>query len=64
MLNIKDNERNLNSPKTNRRILQVERDEIFHRKDIKDGFVYALVGITVVVGLTGLGYLFVQQLRK
>jgi hypothetical protein len=71
MLNIKNNQREFASVKPDKRIVQVERGEVFYRDDLKTSFAYALVAttaITVAIGITlgvaGMGYSFVKQLRK
>ncbi|RHZ35549.1 hypothetical protein [endosymbiont GvMRE of Glomus versiforme] len=46
------------------RILNVHRDEIFYREDIKYTFAYAIIGVSVLAILTSIGYLGIQQLRK
>ncbi len=64
MLNIKNHQRELDSAKPGKRILQAERGEILYREDIKTSFAYAIVGLTVTIGLAGIGYLFIQQIKK
>ena len=50
--------------KTNRPLLNVNREDVLYREDIKATFGYSIVGITVSVGLAGLGYIFIKQLQK
>ena len=45
-------------------LLNVRREDILYREDIITSATYAVVGITVAVGMAGLGYLFVKQLQK
>ena len=53
------NERSEKSP-----LLSVRRSEILYREDIKETFAYALVGLTITVGVAGVGYIFIKQLLK
>lgn len=71
MLNIRNTERELNSAKPGKRILQAERGEILYREDIKTSFAYAIVGLTAAVAIVGVvtvaagaGYSFIQQMKK
>ena len=45
-------------------LLNVRREDIFYREDIKMTFVYALIGISALAVLGAFGYMGVQQLRK
>jgi hypothetical protein len=53
--------------KTNHRkdhLLNVRREDIFHRKDLRDGFGYAIAGITVSLAIAGGIYVIGKQLLK
>lgn len=70
-LTIRNNERENNSLKPNKRIIQAERGEVIYREDIKTSFAYALVGLTAIVaaigvtlGAGGIAYSFIKQLKK
>ena len=45
-------------------LLNVRREDIFYREDIKMTFVYALIGISALGILSAFGYMGIQQLRK
>jgi len=45
-------------------LLNVHRSEIFHRKDLRDGFFYALAGLTVTLAIAGGVYVIGKQLLK
>lgn len=45
-------------------LLNVRREDIFHRKDLRDGFGYALFGITVTLAIAGGIYVIGKQLLK
>jgi hypothetical protein len=45
-------------------LLNVHRGEIFHRKDLRDGFFYSVVGITIALAITGGVYVIGKQLIK
>lgn len=45
-------------------LLNVRREDIFYREDIKMTFVYALIGISAVAILGAFGYMGYQQLKK
>jgi hypothetical protein len=45
-------------------LLNVRREDIFYREDIKMTFVYALIGTSALAILGAFGYMGVQQLRK
>jgi hypothetical protein len=64
MLNIKENQRESNSLTANKRMLQVERGEIFYREDIKYTFAYAMFGIMVILAVGGISYSFIEKLKK
>jgi len=64
MLNIRNNEKNLDSTKSGKRIIQVERDEVFYRGDIKAGFTYAMFALMVILAVGGIGYSFIDKLKK
>ena len=51
------------NPKSNP-LLNVRREDIFYREDIKMTFAYALIGVSALAILTAVGYMGVQQLRK
>lgn len=71
-LTIRNNERESQALKPNqRRIIQAERGEVIYREDIKTSFAYALVGFAVILvalgvtlGVGGMAYSFVKQLKK
>lgn len=46
------------------RFLQVKREDILHRTDLKIGFGYALTGIVVVLAVAGGTYVIGKQLLK
>ena len=55
------------SSKTNPKfnpLLNVRREDIFYREDIKMTFAYALIGVSAIAILTAVGYMGIQQLRK
>lgn len=45
-------------------LLNVRREEILHREDLKTGFGYALVGIAASLALAGAIYVIGKQLIK
>jgi hypothetical protein len=49
---------------THENLLNVHRGEIFHRKDLRDGFGYAAVGITLSLAIAGGVYVIGKQLLK
>lgn len=66
-----ENEQETSPLKASKRLIQVERGEIFHREEIKYTFAYALIGtvaLVIVAGtllsVGGMGYTLVQQLKK
>ena len=53
-----------NSPKYNSPLLNVRREDVLYRDDIKVSFAYALIGISAIGILAGFGYMWIQQLKK
>jgi len=45
-------------------LLNVRHEEIFYRKDLRDGFGYAVVGITITLAIAGGVYVIGKQLLK
>ena len=45
-------------------LLNVRREDIFYRKDLKDGFGYAIAGITISLAIAGGIYVIGKQLLK
>jgi len=43
-------------------LLNVRREDIFHRKDLKDGFGYAIAGITISLAVAGVIYVVGKKL--
>lgn len=46
------------------RFLQVKREDILYREDIRTSFGYAIAGITVVLAVAGGTYVIGKQLLK
>jgi len=61
---IQKNSERLTPSNSGQRIIQAQRGEIIYREDIRITAAYLLVGLTVITITAGLGYLFIQQLRK
>ena len=62
---LQKNQNNLTKTNSSRSpLLNVRREDIFYREDIKMTFVYALIGISAVGIIAAFGYMGVQQLRK
>jgi len=45
-------------------LLNVRHEDIFYRKDLRDGFSYAVVGITITLAIAGGVYVIGKQLIK
>jgi len=45
-------------------LLNVRHEDIFYRKDLRDGFGYAVVGITITLAIAGGVYVIGKQLLK
>ncbi len=43
-------------------LLNVPQEDIFHRKDLRDGFGYALTGITISLAIAGIIYVVGKKL--
>jgi len=50
--------------KSRENLLNVHREDIFHRKDLRDGFGYAIAGITITLAVAGGIYVIGKQLLK
>ena len=61
---LQKNQNNLTKNSQRSPLLNVRREDIFYREDIKMTFVYALIGISAVGIIAAFGYMGVQQLRK
>jgi hypothetical protein len=46
------------------RFLQVKREDILHRTDLKVGFAYALIGLVAALAVAGGTYVIGKQLLK
>ena len=64
MPNLETFKRNNFSKNNPTRTLNVRREEILYREDIKTSFGYSLVGIGAVLGLAGAVYVIGKQLIK
>jgi hypothetical protein len=65
MPNLETFKRNNNFPKNNpSRPLNVRREEIIYREDVKTAFGYSLVGIASALALAGAVYVIGKQLIK
>ena len=47
---------------TRENLLNVRREDIFHRQDLRDGFGYAIAGITISLAVAGVIYVVGKKL--
>ena len=64
MPNLNNLEKKPFTEKLGSRFLQVKREEVLYREDLKTGFGYALTGIVVVLAIAGGTYVIGKQLLK
>jgi hypothetical protein len=61
---LQKNQNNLTKNSQRSPLLNVRREDIFYREDIKMTFVYSLIGVSALAILAAFGYMGIQQLRK
>jgi hypothetical protein len=64
MPNLENLERQPFTKNSHQNLLHVRREDIFHRKDLRDGFGYSLFGIAVTLAVVGGIYVIGKQLLK